>query len=964
MIDIYYQNVRGLRTKTNKVMENILNSDYKIVALTETWLNSSISSNELFDSRYIVHRKDRFCSPSNSKKDGGGILIAVSKDISSCRMSHWETDGENMWVILDIVCGQFVKRIGVCVVYLPPPVKVETAEKLFESIDIVINQIDDVIIMGDFNMSFIEWSAGDDVSCMVPSKYNNVLGYSLIDFLSANDLHQYNIIKNCDDRLLDLVISNMANVTVAKPLDSLSKLDLYHPNLLISFSYSRISYLRPKVCMQFNFYRANYAGISDELNNIDWYHRFSNCEDVNAMVTIFYNVLYDIIERLVPKRKNRNSKYPDWFKHSLIKLLKEKERLRIRYRKYGNPRDKLEYEILRNRCRDLFNNCYNSHKRNLEYNISKNPSSFWNYIKSKRNTKFLPTSMSLDGESTGCGREVANFFATHFSSAYRSKTMLTNTPNNLNNATLANNSHSMTTFNKIVFYETEVIKKIKSLDLKKGPGPDGIPPIFVKRCGNALAFPLTVIFNNSLKNGIFPEEWKKARIVPVYKKGDRVDVKNYRPISILSCFSKLFESLVYPSLSKYFSNIITHSQHGFRHGLSTQTNLTVFTSDLALAMDKGDQVDAIYTDFSCAFDKVNHHILIKKLHQYGLGNTLIGWFQSYLTQRPLKVAVNGFESDTYFAESGVPQGSHLGPLLFLVFINDITQNIKNCRCSLFADDLKIYKTVKTKSDIDLLQQDLNNIIEWCHHNKMTLNVEKCSHIKFTRKKKPLVSSYSIGNVLLQEKSQIKDLGVTIDGRLTFVAHVDNIVVKAAQNLGFIKRNTQGFSRRTKTILYNSLVRSCLEYASVIWNPQYSIHSQRIESIQRAFTRHLAFYENNFSHRQVYGERLARFHMISLRSRREVSDLTFLHNILNNKVTNSEITERVLISVPSRTHRSIHAHKIFYIPCVKSHIGKQAPLVRLCNKYNSISKSIPGIDIFHDSLSVFRRKLLSYYKMHD
>lgn len=939
--------MRGLRTKTNDVHKNILISNYKIIVFTETWLNSSIFDNELFDSRYVIYRKDRVCS--SSKKDGGGVLIAISREISSSRIINWETDDENVWVVLEFSNNNVSKRIALCVVYLPPPVKLEKLNKFLDSVDNVTNHIDDLVVIGDFNMGFMEWSANG--SNMTPSNYNNALGYSLVDFMSINNIYQYNSVSNCDDRFLDLVLSNIPHIKVTKPPDLLSKLDSYHPSLLISIECGNVSFLRSKTRIDYSYYKADYNSVVREIKNIDWLHKFSDCKDVDAMVKIFYECLFDIIDLFVPKHKFISAKYPTWFKHNLIKLLSEKDKLRRKYRKYNNPRDSLEFQILRSRCHKLFDLCLNDYKDSTESNISKNPKHFWKYFKNKKKGESsLPGSMKLNGTVANSGSEIANLFANHFSSIYTVSTNCIPVPYQPNS--------NIPQFSKLKIFEADVLKKLKKIDPQKGAGPDSLPPIFVKRCGPGLAFPLTLIFNRSLEEGIFPEEWKKARIVPVHKKGDRMDIKNYRPISILSCFSKLFESLVQPVLAKHLDNFLTSSQHGFRSGLSVQTNLTNFTSDLLKEVDNGHQVDAIYTDFSSAFDKVDHQQLVNKLSQYGIGSSFIKWFESYLAQRSQIVVINGFESKTYLAQSGVPQGSHLGPLLFLAFINDITTEIKNSSCSLFADDLKIYRSVKSDDDVKLIQDDLNRIVNWCKVNSMSLNVNKCFHVKFTRKKKPLVSSYSINNVPVQELMEIKDLGITIDRKLTFKSHINNVVNKAAQLLGFIKRNTKAFSFKTKILLFNALVRSHLEFASVIWNPSFSVHSQRIESVQRAFTRHLAFYASGFSHRQPYNQRLTHFKLISLRNRREILDLCYLYKILHNKVKCSKILNRISLSVPRRYPRW-RISKIFHIPFTKTRLGSQAPIVRICCKYNELSKTMPGIDIFHDSYTAFKKKLTNH-----
>jgi hypothetical protein len=286
--------------------------------------------------------------------------------------------------------------------------------------------------------------------------------------------------------------------------------------------------------------------------------------------------------------------------------------------------------------------------------------------------------------------------------------------------------------NGLKFNESDVLTKIKGLNTQKAVGPDNIPPLLIKRCGFALALPLKIIYNFSLNVGIFPNEWKKARIVPVFKKGDRNNVVNYRPISMLSSFAKLFESLVYPLVYRHINASLSDFQHGFRSSRSVESNLVSLVSEIATDIDKGLHIDAIYTDMSNAFDKVNHIKLLSKLEAIGIGNTLLQWFHSYLDERLQAVAVNGCHSQTFIARTGVPQGSHLGPLLFLVFVNDIVAHVKNSKVSMFADDLKIYKTIKNLYDVQVLQKDLDNIVEWCVDNGMILNPSKCVHISFTR----------------------------------------------------------------------------------------------------------------------------------------------------------------------------------------------------------------------------------------
>lgn len=635
-------------------------------------------------------------------------------------------------------------------------------------------------------------------------------------------------------------------------------------------------------------------------------------------------------------------------------MLREKRKIRKKLKKYNNPRDRVEFELVRDRCVKMSNDLHSKYILGIESEICRNPKKFWQYIKNtKDHRSSIPAEMTLNDKAANTGSAIANLFAENFSKVYSSDTVL-------DSAQSLSGKTSCTGLSSLAFTELEVLKKIKQLDIYKGSGPDGIPPLFIKRCATVLALPLMMIFNKSLSDGLYPNEFKRARIIPIYKKNDVTKVSNYRPVSILSCFSKIFESLVCPILSRYVHHSLSIYQHGFIKGRSVHTNLVSFVTDLSSCIDKGAQVDAVYTDFSSAFDKVSHKLLIKKLEHYSIHGTLLDWFRSYLDERLQTVSVNGYESQIYIATSGVPQGSHLGPILFLIFINDICNEIRHCKFSLFADDLKIYAQVNSNNDVMLIQHDLDRIKRWCNDNAMVLNADKCYHIKYTKKKNVIPSTYTLNGRQLEEVSEIRDLGVLIDSSLKFDSHINAVVNKAAKMLGFIRRNTKKFKSPTcKILLYNSLVRSQLEYASTAWSPFYSNQSQRIEGIQRAFTRSLAFSAPNISHRSPYNVRLQFFKMCTLRDRRIIQDVCLLHKILNHNIDSVSNLTPISLNVPSRYPR-YPINKILDLPFCKTNTGMTSPVCRMCREYNSLNTQVNGLDIFHDSLNCFKTKLLQFF----
>lgn len=350
------------------------------------------------------------------------------------------------------------------------------------------------------------------------------------------------------------------------------------------------------------------------------------------------------------------------------------------------------------------------------------------------------------------------------------------------------------------------ILNIDDLDSNKGPGPDQIHPKFVKRLKDSLSNHLLFIFNESLKQGIFPNVWKYSYIIPIFKSGDKQLITNYRGIAIQSVFPKLFEKIVTGKLSDKLRKFINPNQHRFDSGKSTTNNLVQFTPFLRREMSSGARIDTIYTDVSKAFDKVHHSLLVAKLHKYGIRGPLLLWLESYLTKRKQTFKfVNTFSRDIDVTSS-VPQGSHLGPLLFLVFINDLTILLRDCKFSLYADDLKIFKVIKSHDDVQILQGCLSIIHLWCLKKGMSLNVSKCNVMTFSKKRSFVEHHYSIDNKKLEQVSCVRDLGVILDKSLTFDFHIDKICNSGNSILGFIKRRAKEFCDISLTkLLYCSLV---------------------------------------------------------------------------------------------------------------------------------------------------------------
>ena len=344
------------------------------------------------------------------------------------------------------------------------------------------------------------------------------------------------------------------------------------------------------------------------------------------------------------------------------------------------------------------------------------------------------------------GKSIANLFAMHFASVYNDS--LTDKINS--NIDTQDTVYSVSV-NSLYIGIDEVLDKLINLDCKKGPGPDDLSAYFLKYCAFALSRPLWLLFNKSLSEGLFPTilPGKRSYIVPIYKKaGDKGMVINYRPITRISHIPKIFESLVNDYLTFKLKNCITSKQHGFFQGRSITTNLLIYVDFIANSLEKGYVVDSIYTDFSKAFDKVDHVLLLNELSRYICGSLLL-WLGSYLSHRVQVVKINNHYSNEIQVRSGVPQGAHLAPLLFNLFINDVVECFQHCHILLYADDLKIYKEIKDQFSVIEMQNDVTRFQKWCKRKKLDLNISKCKYIQFSKGKFQSINFYTMNDTLIE-----------------------------------------------------------------------------------------------------------------------------------------------------------------------------------------------------------------------
>lgn len=940
-ISCFYQNVRGLNTKLTEVYNNTLESEYDLVAITETWLKDSVSDSEIINNNYVLFRSDRKFNLCNKTK-GGGVMLAVKNNLKATNVP---VNLQN--VEIDLLCVKIYlefKHFYVIVFYLPPNSTQTTYNDLFGCIETIHFLKDsNILILGDLNIPELH----DYYNRGVSSTLVNSFKY----FLSATDLIQYNKVANIENRILDVIIANV-QCNVEKS-EGLVAEDIRHPALSINIEITPPSCRRvlPSNAHYYNFRRANFDLLTTLFFSQDWSVLYS-IDNVEDAFEKFKNIIYDIFDTSVPKTI-RKDKYPPWFTLEIKNDIKEKEKNRKLYKGTKEQIYLENFKYLRSKIKRNINIAYGNYTRQAEGNISTNPKSFWSYINSKKRQSRLPPVMTYNNTEIMNGNDIVEAFADNFKKVFN-KDQNTDI-DHLSDLKVVNNS----VLNIPKVLESDIEDAIKKLKPKAAPGPDNIPAYVIKGCSEVLVRPLCYLFNLSLTQCCFPSSLKLSRVCPLFKAGDKCNCQNYRPISILSCISKIFETVLYKYIYNHVRTNISQHQHGFINKKSTTSNLLNFVEYTHEAFVDKFQVDAVYTDFQKAFDKVGHGILLYKLKvQYGFSDKFCLFIDSYLRQRRQTVSYNGYNSSIYIPTSGVPQGSNLGPLLFILFVNDITTVIQYSEIRLFADDAKLFLKIKNVNDCEKLQIDVNNIYKWSENNMLPLNISKCSIMTYSFKsaENNFNFNYTINNDPLKRVQIVKDLGIYMDHKLKFDKHIENLTKECYKKNGYLIRNCKDFKDvKTYVTLFNALIRPKLEYGCVVWDPYYAIYCHDIEKIQSKFYQFTNFYLKLYNLYE-YNIFIRSFQIVSLEHRRYYMKLCYLYKIVNYHIEDTYILARINISVPETRTRY---YRTFCDKLCTTNYTKYSPINHMMILYNRIQ--LLGCDIFGDSFSKYKNILKAHFQ---
>uniref|UniRef100_A0A0X3PTK8 Reverse transcriptase domain-containing protein n=1 Tax=Schistocephalus solidus TaxID=70667 RepID=A0A0X3PTK8_SCHSO len=820
-IKMMYTNVQSLLNKMDEIKLVVDHLQPDFIALTETWLNEQIADTEVRIDGFQLIRMDR-----NGRR-GGGIAMFIREGID------FIPDGPSPSRIssCEILCCKLKvpnqPDLHIAVVYRPPGQRMDTDEALIAEVKQICRS-KHLLILGDFNAPDIDWVS------MYCSRSENSFEQKLLQLVNDEFLTQHVTMKTRfrngqQSSCLDLIIRRDDNCILA--------LSSYVPlgrsdHCVLAWEYSHLSVPKRRAVRQRNVWKADYPKIKELLNGIDWSP--AHAPDPNAAWFFIIKLIQQLVEKFCPLKRRSCVSRPEWVTSEIKRNLKKKRRLWRTYARYQQPEHFSAFKKQRNRCRNLLRKERSNFESEIVKDIPRNSKRFYAYVnKAKRNRDCIPCLKDNQGNRLIDNSDKTCLLSNFFMSVYTEEPFF-DEDEYYSTATSTNK------ISTVSFPMDTVRKTLKQLQPTKSPGPDGISAKVLNELTEQLALPLSKIFESSMEAGALPTEWKIANITPIYKGGERTSPNSFRPVSLTSICCKMMEKIIKTELMRHLeeNNLLSSYQHGFRSGRSCLTNLLTSMESWTKSLEMGLSVDAVYIDFSKAFDRVPHKRLIFKLRQMGVTGNLLKWLADFLTDRRQRVCIGDTKSHWETVHSGVPQGSVLGPILFLIYVNDCLDCL-TCEKVMFADDLKLWNSIEKPEDARKLQQNLDRLQTWCDEWLLNLNLNKCQIIRLRSSSRRLIEfeyQYSISGHQLQEVNILKDLGIWITPTLKPSSHCANIAKKAMCILGAIRRSFVNFDGELFGRVFGTFIRPVLEYCVQAWRPWTKHDYALLEKVQRRATK--------------------------------------------------------------------------------------------------------------------------------
>ena len=823
---VIHFNARSLNANFRKIEQylELLNRSFDIIAITETWetdLHQQI--NFLTDyTPYSVNRK---------QQRGGGVSIYVKNNLQCKLLDNLSDCYENLFECVTVEISHQSKRSTVisCIYRKPGTNITEFSDTLEELLNPLKHK--DLYVCGDLNIDLLKYEAHDQTRNFMDMFFSLGL-FPLITKPTR--------ITNYSESLIDNIFTNVLNNQHRNGI-LITDVSDHLPIFTISES-KKIPNDKPEyvICRKIN--DNTIKKLRDSLNNVDW-SSVHESKNVNESYIEFTNLFMNCVNKCCPNTKVKletKLKSKPWFSNSLKNACKKKNNLYQKFLKSRNKFDENRYKMYRNKLTAILRNCEKDYLDKQFENAKGDIKKTWSII----NKLIKPANRAgqykdlMSGDKTAAN--IANGFNDFFTNVG---------PRLASKIEPSAQSHDHFLKNRVIsnmfikpVTEDELISTVKNLEGKTSLDCLGVNMNLIKQIIPSIKNQLLDICNKSFEQGIFPDEMKTARVIPIFKSGNKTDFNNYRPISLLSQFSKILEKLFTTRLDSFLAknDVLYRSQYGFQKNRSTSTAVIELLEEISNNIEQKNVTAGIFIDLKKAFDTVNHDILISKLEHYGLRGVAKSWIESYLRNRKQYVVIDGTESDKQTVHCGVPQGSVLGPKLFLLYVNDITNTSDLLKFILFADDTTILcSSSNIKNLITIINNELNNLCDWFAANKLSLNVSKTNYIIFNKNnndERIHDPQIKIRDQVIEKVKVSKFLGLQIDDKLNWKQHISHVQTKLSKTIAIMCKMRHYLNENTLRTIYCSLYLPYLNYCSEIWGNTYKTSTRKIILSQKKAVR--------------------------------------------------------------------------------------------------------------------------------
>ena len=958
--EIALLNVEGLKTSTTSsvsfIRDILEEHTLLLIMLTETWLRDHLDA-ELSIENYTLYRADRNRTKKRRGRNSGGVAVYLISTLAADILFEYSNG------VIEAICLKIqALNLILCVVYRQPDDVVgghrSTADqfgvflqKLSEELSNLPAPTPNIVLGGDFNIPHAIWPSGTAAQGASPDQRKML--DQITELSSQHFLYQINMeATHRAGNTLDLLFTNCADhfisqeVTPTAPISSHSLIK-YSTLFQTSPNY-REHNLRADPFDQVNLFdeKVNWQSIGDALQNTDWTSALSNLSRTEMLDNLLTSCRALALE-YAPKKIRRKAKYSRIPRHRKI-LMRKRTRIRKSYRNQSSSekRAKIQTKLIQieEKLQDSYRSQENHDENRAISNIKSNSKYFFSYARRKAKL-YVPTGplQNSEGILESDPAEMAKILSQQYVAAFSTPAPVDLDLSGIPAAQISD----------IEFTEEDFIEAIGEVPSNSAPGPDRFPAVFLKTCKHELAKPLCLLWRRSVETGEVPEILKLSCIIPIHKGGSRSIPKNYRPVALTSHLVKVFEKIVRRRLVAFIeeNNQMNQNQHGFRAGYSCLSQLLQHHEKITQLLEDNLNIDVIYLDFSKAFDKLDLKLTLQKLYNMGTRGKLFDWIASFLTNRHQYVTVDGQTSARVPVVSGVPQGSVLGPLIFLILLRDLDDDVTFSNVSSFADDTRVFAGIRNVEDTKNLQADLDKIYEWARNNNASFNSDKFECLRYgVDKSIAQTTSYlTCDGSPIQCGEHVRDLGVQMSADATFTQHITDLVRAASQKCGWILRVFKTRDRTTLLTLWKSLVAPLLDYCCQLWSPCTPGLIQKLETVQHSFFKKIAGL-----HSLDYWELLAALKMPSLQRRRERYICMYVWKILEGLVPNFGLES----TNSKRRGRSC------VVPTVKRTAGQRMQTIR----HNSMGVLGPRIfnclpskvrDISGCSIDTFKKALDKY-----